>query len=84
MHAGMLPAGGTGVWGNATWAPDDGQMHGSIPTASGSVGYVIPPDVVFCTLFVCFTLCFTVQREDRSTMDHVTESVPLQCVFVGC
>jgi hypothetical protein len=36
---GMLPIGGTRIWGNSTWAPDDGQVKGSRPTATGSVGY---------------------------------------------
>lgn len=35
---GMLPVGGVRIWGNSTWAPDDGQVQDSICTASQSVG----------------------------------------------
>ena len=35
---GMLPAGGARLWGNRSWAPDDGLLRGAAPTASRSVG----------------------------------------------
>jgi hypothetical protein len=37
---GMMPLGGTRIWGNATWAPDDSEVPANEPTVTGSVGYV--------------------------------------------